>query len=812
VTWSTPGLGVAPEGAPIARDGWRSALLKHCGRIVLLAGAPVVAYTLVTAHRHPIQLVAYGLALGSGAVAGLLRSPGDRVRGALLIASCLFLGGVTAYVNGPTPAALLSLVSAPVLAGVAFGGRAGAFVLALSAASFLVCGAAGRLESTPRRARELVLFSTWPRMTAAYSVLTGLLVLLVASAIRRSETGLAEARAALARALAERQERKHVEEALRESEERLRLALDAAQMGTWEWNIETGAVAWTGQMEALAGVPPGGFRGTFEASLETLHPEDREQVEQAIAQALASERSEFRTESRVAGTDPVRWLEGKGRVYRNEAGRPILMRGTASDISERRGFEEALRRSEAELRALFASMEDVILVLDGQGRYVRVAPTNPSLLYRPPGELQGRRLHEVFPPEQADAFLCEIRRCLETRRTVRFEYVLSIRGSPVWFAATVSPMLHDQVVWVARDITESKRAGEFLRESEERWRRISEATFEGIGFSEKGLMIDVNEQLAHMLGYGTDELIGMPVGNCTAPEDRLRVSQSIQSGNTGAYEHRALRKDGSTFPVEVRAKALTLHGRTVRVTAIRDLSERARLEAELRRRDTLATMGTLVAGVAHEVRTPLFSVSATLDTLDAGVGTPEEQQELKDLLRSQVRRLSVLMQDLLDYGRPPELKLAVGGLRPAVERVLRNCQPQATQAGVRIEVQLPDDLPAVRVDSGRLQQVFENLVVNGVQHAPRGSTVSIRARAVEQPLGLACDVEDEGPGLAAADLERVFEPFFGHRKGGTGMGLAIAQRFVEAHGGTLSAGNRPGGGAVFTLFLPAAKVPEDALA
>jgi PAS domain S-box-containing protein len=365
---------------------------------------------------------------------------------------------------------------------------------------------------------------------------------------------------------------------------------------------------------------------------------------------------------------------------------------------------------------------------------------------------------------------------------------------------------------VARDVTESKHADENLRESEERWRRISEATFEGIGFSENGLMIDVNEQLAQMLGYRPDELIGMPVGNCTAPEDRLRVSQSIQSGNTGAYEHRALRKDGSTFPVEVRAKALTLHGRTVRVTAVRDLSERTRLEAELRRRETLATMGTLVAGVAHEVRTPLFSVSATLDTLDAGVGTPEEQQELKDLLRSQVRRLSVLMQDLLDYGRPPELKLAVGGLRPAVERVLRSCQPEATQSGVRIEVHLPDDLPAVRVDSGRLQQVLENLLVNAVQHAPRGSRVSIRARAVEQPLGLACDVEDEGPGLPAADLERVFEPFFGHRKGGTGMGLAIAQRFVEAHGGTLSAGNRTGGGAVFTLFLPAAEVPEDALA
>jgi PAS domain S-box-containing protein len=385
---------------------------------------------------------------------------------------------------------------------------------------------------------------------------------------------------------------------------------------------------------------------------------------------------------------------------------------------------------------------------------------------------------------------------------VHFEYDLPIGGSQLWFAATASPMLPDMVVWVARDVTERKHAEQQVREGEDRWRRISEAAFEGIGFSENGVMIDVNAQLAQMLGYTQEEIIGLPVERCVAPEDRARVASAMRSQRPDAYEHRAMRKDGSTFPVEVRARALTLHGRAIRVTAIRDLSERTRLETELRRREKLATMGSLVAGVAHEVRTPLFSLSATLDALEAGVGTADEQRELRDLLRAQVRRLSGLMQDLLDYGRPPQLKLALGSIQGPIDRVVRSCEAQARHTGVRIAVRLPADPPDVRIDPGRLEQVFENLLVNALQHAPRGSGVTLSVAQVIEPPGLACVVEDEGPGLAAADMERIFEPFFSRRRGGTGLGLAIAQRLVEAHGGSLTAGNRPGGGAAFTVMLP----------
>jgi len=139
-----------------------------------------------------------------------------------------------------------------------------------------------------------------------------------------------------------------------------------------------------------------------------------------------------------------------------------------AEVTERSRAEEALKASEAELRALFAAMNDVILVVNSGGRLLRIAPTNPGLLHRPPDEVIGRTLHEVFPKSEADAFLEHIQGALSTRQPVNIEYSLPINGVQTWFAGTASPMQEDTVIWVARDITQRKLAELALRESEER--------------------------------------------------------------------------------------------------------------------------------------------------------------------------------------------------------------------------------------------------------------------------------------------------------------------------------------------------------
>jgi PAS domain S-box-containing protein len=478
------------------------------------------------------------------------------------------------------------------------------------------------------------------------------------------------------------------------------------------------------------------------------------------------------------------------------------------DLSERRRADEATaaqRESNDLLRALTdAAFEAILVHRDGKvllaNRAAEVAAGVAS------GELAGKHLFDFIAPVSHDLSRSKVAGGDEEpyeafgRRADGTIYPLEVRvrNAPLQVAGKPARVV------ALRDLTARRLVEEELRVSEERWRRISEATFEGIVFSQGGVIVDANRQIADLLGYDPVELVGKPVAECIAPEHRDLVAKAIEEGRTTAYEHQLLRKDGTRVLVETRARTLHQGGQTVRVTAVHDVSERARLESELRRRERFATVGAVVGSVAHEVRNPLFAISAALDVLGLQPLSAESEQALLEQLRSQVSRLSLLMEDLLEYGRPRGLRLQPTVAATTVEQAVRQCQALAARLGVQIDVRVAEDLPSLELDGDRVVQVLENLITNALQHAPADSRVLVSAELSERASSLALRVEDEGPGVSEADLDRVFEPFFSRRRGGTGLGLAIAQQFVEAHGGTIEARNRHGRGAAFTVFLPVA--------
>jgi signal transduction histidine kinase len=241
-------------------------------------------------------------------------------------------------------------------------------------------------------------------------------------------------------------------------------------------------------------------------------------------------------------------------------------------------------------------------------------------------------------------------------------------------------------------------------------------------------------------------------------------------------------------------------------TIARDISQRQRAEQELRRTHTMAALGSLVAGVAHEVRTPLFGISSTLDAFEARFAGSQDHAPYVRVLREQLERLTSLMNDLLEYAKPPRLELRRGRLDGVVAAAEAACAALVQRAGVRIDTRVPGDLPLLRMDARRLAQVFQNLLENAVQHSPRGARVLVEARLVQDgTLGrVECRVEDDGPGFPPGDLPHLFEPFFTRRPGGTGLGLSIVHRILADHGGTIAAANRSERGARFTLTFPIA--------
>ena len=193
---------------------------------------------------------------------------------------------------------------------------------------------------------------------------------------------------------------------------------------------------------------------------------------------------------------------------------------------ERKQAENALAASEAELRALFAYMHDAVLVIDRAGVYLEIAPTNPDLLVKPPEELLGKTLLDVFPSEQAETFLNVVQQVLGTKQTTHIEYDLIFCDRTVWFETSISPMTEDSTLWVARDITERKRAEETLRTSEERYRMLAENMSDTVWLMDMSLRTTyISPSVTRLRGFTLDEINTIPFDQQMPPDSLQRALQ-----------------------------------------------------------------------------------------------------------------------------------------------------------------------------------------------------------------------------------------------------------------------------------------------
>jgi signal transduction histidine kinase len=229
---------------------------------------------------------------------------------------------------------------------------------------------------------------------------------------------------------------------------------------------------------------------------------------------------------------------------------------------------------------------------------------------------------------------------------------------------------------------------------------------------------------------------------------------------------------------------------------------------ETLRAEQLAVLGQWAAGLAHELRNPLTSMKILVQAAAerSGEGGPGLCGRPLAVLEEEIGRMNGLLQSFLDFARPAEVERRTLELGPILEQTLDLTTPHAAARSVAIEVEQPVEPVVLEADAGHLRQLFLNLMLNALDVAPEGGRISIRvatdAGAGGAAPGVVIEVGDEGPGLPPGLGDRIFEPFFTTKETGLGLGLSLCRRIVEAHGGSIVASDRPGGGALFTVRLP----------
>ena len=231
------------------------------------------------------------------------------------------------------------------------------------------------------------------------------------------------------------------------------------------------------------------------------------------------------------------------------------------------------------------------------------------------------------------------------------------------------------------------------------------------------------------------------------------------------------------------------------------LRELKRLEEELRRKDRLAALGELSAGVAHEIRNPLGIIKSSAQVLNRNAGGSAKAKELTSFIMEEVDRLDRVVNDLLEFARPGELNLEEGKLEDTVERSLHLAEPRLSEGNIEIFRDFGDNLPAIKVDSEVLSQAFLNLVINAVESMPDGGKLSVKIHS--QFNYVEVSFADTGMGLPEENLRKIFNPFFSTKDEGSGLGLPIVHKIVEAHNGTITVKSNINQGSVFTVRLPA---------
>jgi PAS domain S-box-containing protein len=587
---------------------------------------------------------------------------------------------------------------------------------------------------------------------------------------------------------------------------------------------------------AMLGQPREALLG--HAADESTHPEDRHLHAAALRRWAAGEGGTVFEMRHLHRDGRVVWARVALSVLQSRHGEPPQVVSVMLDITEHKRVEASLRRQREQLALVFSATGSGIWDHDlALGRSFH-SDSYLQMLGHPPGTPLPRLAQDPtrIHPDDRVRMLSDLTAMFERRVPLDGEYQLRrADGGHLWVAAHGFAVWNDAGVPVRSygtitDISARKAAEVALVESRARLSAVIDSAHDAIvAIDDRGRVVLFNAAAEAMFGRPAADVLGRsflpmvpPRLRGEAMETVRRVALDAAGGVGGGRTLGVLHADGTEFPVESTLAPVTVDGGTLYTLVMRDARERRRIvSAERARAEAEAASrakSDFLSRMSHELRTPLNAVLgfAQLMEIDADAPLASAQRERLRAIREAGGHLGALIDELLDLTRieSDRLKLRHEPIDvPAVCRQsLRLVSLAAAEAGVRL-VGLPDDGPSLAMhgDPTRVRQVLVNLLSNAVKYNRRGGTVRLSA-GEDAGRWSWIEVEDDGPGIAPADRERLFEPFerLGREHGsieGSGIGLALSRRLVELMGGRIEVDSEPGRGSRFRVRLPSAPWP-----
>ena len=589
-----------------------------------------------------------------------------------------------------------------------------------------------------------------------------------------------------------------------------------------------GVIRWANAATtSVLGYDPGDLVGLQVRDI--VEPQDlpawQELVRELFDQPAVPQTGTFRCRHRDGG---VRWTEG---VARNLLAEPTVAAIVVHyrDVTGRKATEDALRVTEDRYRHLFDAAADIIFEADAEGYFRFVNPETLRVFGYSSDEVVGRRFTEFIRADHRPTVLQHYYQ--QTREGMLNSYIefpgVTKSGQEVWLGQNAWLVFDGKGQYtgmqaVARDITERRRAEDALRTAEAKYRGLVEQSLVGVYIFQNERLVYVNPKGADILRYSQQELLDLPWAYALLHEqDRALVSDQLSRligadrGNV-QLTLRGVRQDGAVVQAEVFCSVTEFGGQPAVLATAIDISERVKLEDQLRQAQKMEAVGRLAGGIAHDFNNLLTAIRGNAELMSHRVKhDPAMAAEVDEILHAADRAASLTRQ-LLAFSRKQVLQPVALDINEIAASVAR----RLIGTGVQLRQELAASVAQVLADPAQIEQVLLNLIVNARDAMPTGGLITVETANVrleaDSPERLQAGlspgafvllaVTDNGIGMDQATQARIFEPFFTTKETGrgTGLGLSTVYGIVRQTGGAISVISERGRGASFRVYLPAA--------